>query len=99
MSETAYSPYVARESAADAIYAQLARALDRRKPECVGNDLFTADNLTAGDVETLAPICASCDMTLLCRQYAKAAKVSTGFRAGKNYGFGAGRGTRHQKAA
>ena len=56
-----------------------------RAPECVGIDLFTADTLTKADVEILKPICARCDVALLCRQYTKAAKPTVGFWAGKHY--------------
>ncbi|WP_366945552.1 WhiB family transcriptional regulator [Microbacterium sp.] len=47
--------------------------------------MFTADNLSPADIEVLKPICASCDVALLCRQYAKAAKPTVGFWAGKHY--------------
>ncbi|WP_417509612.1 WhiB family transcriptional regulator [Microbacterium sp.] len=60
-------------------------------------DLFTADTITAADIEVLKLICARCDVALLCWQYAKASKAKVGFWAGKNYGLGAGR--TQQKAA
>ncbi|MGM7671458.1 WhiB family transcriptional regulator [Microbacterium sp. A93] len=83
--DVAHTPRPRRVSPADAAYAQLSRALDRRAPECDGIDLFTADTLTKADAATLAPICAACDVALLCRQYAKAAKPTVGFWAGKQY--------------
>ncbi|GAA2865729.1 WhiB family transcriptional regulator [Microbacterium arabinogalactanolyticum] len=54
-------------------------------PECNHIDLFTADILTRADTEVLKPICAACDVALLCRQYAKPARLKHGFWAGKDY--------------
>lgn len=69
----------------DDAYTQLSRALEMRAPECDGIDLFTADRISATDAEILAPICARCDVALLCRQYAKAEKPKVGYWAGKRY--------------
>lgn len=69
----------------DDAYSQLSRALETRAPECNGIDLFTADHITKADAEVLKPICARCDVALLCRQYAKAAKPRVGFWAGRRY--------------
>lgn len=68
-------------------YAQLSRAIDTRPPECTGIDLFTADHITPADEKVLKPICAGCDLALLCRQYAHAAKPDVGYWAGKNHTF------------
>lgn len=78
-------PYVSREDRIAAAYAQLSRALDTRAPECDDIDLFTADSLTPSDIEVLKPICARCDVALLCRQYAKTARIKHGFWAGKDH--------------
>ena len=70
----------------DEAYEALHTALQTRPPECVDIDLFTTDDLTRADVEVLAPICASCDLRLLCRRYAETAKVTAGYWAGTLYG-------------
>jgi Transcription factor WhiB len=69
----------------DEAFAHLTKALDARAPECNGIDLFTADTLTVADEAVLAPICASCDLALLCRQYASTAKPTVGYWAGRRY--------------
>lgn len=68
----------------DDAYDQLSRALDRRPPECHSIARSTEDKLSRADIETLAPACASCDIALLCRQYANTAQVKVGFWAGRN---------------
>lgn len=42
-------------------------------------------HISSADVEVLKPTCAACDVALLCRQYAKVAKPTVGFWAGKRY--------------
>lgn len=81
-----YTPPPTRHDRAEQAYDQLSRALTERGPECDGVDLFTADHLTRADIEVLKPICAACDVALLCRQYAKTAKLKHGYWAGRNYG-------------
>lgn len=81
-----YKPPLSRQDRAEQAYDQLSRALAERGPECDGVDLFTADRLTRADIEVLKPICAACDVALLCRQYAKIAKLKHGYWAGRNYG-------------
>lgn len=70
----------------DAAYDQLSRALSLRAPRCDGDPRFTADRITATEARELAPICASCDVALLCRQYANAADPQVGYWAGHRHG-------------
>lgn len=79
-------PRLTRQERAEYAYDQLSRALTERAPECNGIDLFTADTLSRADIEVLKPICATCDVALLCRQYAKTAKLKHGYWVGRNHG-------------
>ena len=84
-SDIAYTPQPARVSPAETAYTQLSRALAEKAPECMDIDMFTADTITRADAAVLKPICDACDVALLCRQYARAAKPKVGFWAGKVY--------------
>lgn len=66
----------------DDAYAQLSRALETRAPRCNGDARFTEDRVTPAVAKNLAEICATCDVALLCRQYALAAKPKIGYWAG-----------------
>lgn len=66
----------------DGAYDQLSRALEMRAPQCNGDARFTEDRVTAAVAKDLAKICATCDVALLCRQYARAANPKIGYWAG-----------------
>lgn len=70
----------------DAAYDQLSRALEMRAPRCNGDSRFTEDKVSPALAKDLAKICATCDVALLCRQYALAAKPKIGYWAGQRHG-------------
>ncbi|KIP95841.1 hypothetical protein RU09_00300 [Microbacterium sp. MEJ108Y] len=69
----------------DEAYAPLAAALEDYVPPCNGWDMFTSDWLTDEDREQCSSICAGCPIADLCRTYATAAKVDSGFWAGNDH--------------
>ena len=70
----------------DAAYDQLSRALEMRAPKCNGDARFTEDRINPTVAKDLAKICATCDVALLCRQYARAANPQVGYWAGHRAG-------------
>jgi hypothetical protein len=72
-------------SAASEAYTRLSDAFLANVPECHGLDLFTLDNLSAADIEALTPICDACPLYELCDTYARTARVTAGFWAGRKY--------------
>ncbi|KQY77541.1 hypothetical protein ASD13_02355 [Microbacterium sp. Root1433D1] len=66
----------------DAAYDQLSRALEMRAPKCNGDPRFTEDRITPTVAKELAEICWTCDVALLCRQYANVADPKIGYWAG-----------------
>lgn len=83
-------------------WLRLKSAIEKRgEPDCGGIELFTAEHLTAGDIEVLAPICGACSVLALCRTYADVSAPVLGYWAGKAYGSSRprGRGARHLGSA
>jgi len=68
----------------DEAWVPLAAALQDFAPPCNGWDMFTSDWLTDQDRELCASICARRPITDMCGTYAAAAKVDSGFWAGKD---------------
>lgn len=66
-------------------YRHLTDALQDTRPDCEGDDRFTADNLTLHEQGELALICSACPLASLCLAYARAGKPEAGFWAGKSY--------------
>lgn len=66
----------------DDAYDQLSRALEIRAPKCNGDARFTEERITPAVAKDLAAICATCDVALLCRQFATAANPQVGYWAG-----------------
>jgi hypothetical protein len=77
-------------SAASLAYTRLSNAFMANVPECHGLELFTAENLSAADIEVLTAICDACPLYELCDTYARTARVTAGFWAGKKYPKGRG---------
>jgi len=72
-------------SRASEAFDVLSLALVETTPACAGDDLFTVDTPTAADVETMRPLCDSCPLFDLCRQYADLERPKVGYWAGKTY--------------
>ena len=71
---------------ADLAHDRLVEGMVERTPGCRGIDAFTADHLTRDEIAFLAPICAACDLQLLCRRYVELDPPPVGFWAGRYYG-------------
>jgi hypothetical protein len=67
-------------------YDLLHTAMTTTLAPCAGIGLFTADDLSAADKAVLTPICDTCPLFDLCRDYADAARPTAGLWAGKTYG-------------
>lgn len=80
-----------------AAWDALTAALALDSPPCVGEDRFTADQRSAGDLAVLGSICARCAAFRECREYAEQAErgrgaygvTLTGYWAGAERGRGA----------
>lgn len=72
-------------SRASIAYNALSLALTETVPACAGNDRFTVDTPTAVEIETMRPLCDSCPLFDLCRQYADLERPKVGYWAGKTY--------------
>jgi hypothetical protein len=70
---------------ADAAWDALNEALEDYAPPCNGRALFTADSRTDEQRALCASISARCPVADLCDAYATAAKVASGFWAGRSY--------------
>ena len=70
---------------ADETWEALNAALHDITPLCQGRELFTTDGLADEDLAVLATICARCPVAGLSNSYATAAKVTSGFWAGRYY--------------
>lgn len=81
------APYLASqeendaERAWDALHASLREFL----PPCADRALFTFDRLSDEQMTECASICAACPVLELCDAYATAARVQSGFWAGRFY--------------
>lgn len=73
-------------TSAEQAHERLIEAMVERTPGCLGIDAFTADHLTPAEIATLEPICAACDLRILCRRYVDAMPPKVGFWAGTYYG-------------
>lgn len=67
-------------------HERLIEGMIDRTPGCLGIDAFTADHLTRDDVDLLQPICAACDLQLLCRRFVELERPKVGYWAGRYYG-------------
>ena len=65
----------------DARHASLRESV----PPCAGQALFTADRLSDEERALCASICAKCPLAPPCDAYATAAKVTSGYWAGRFY--------------
>lgn len=72
-------------SRASEAYERLAREMDEIRPGCVGVDLFTADELTAAQRDSLKSICDACPLLALCTEYAALSKPPGGYWAGRTH--------------
>lgn len=70
---------------ADEAWHALSASLENSEPLCNGDDLFTADHLSDEDREWCASVCGRCPVQEACDAYATAAKVNSGFWAGRSY--------------
>ena len=70
---------------ADAAWDALNKALEDVVPACRGQALFTVERLTDEEWAECAAICDRCPVFRLCGAYATAAKVPSGFWAGRSY--------------
>lgn len=75
-----------RAPSAAAAHERLLEGMIERTPNCEGVDLFSADIIERDDQAILKTICTSCDLAILCRQYAELDKPTAGYWAGKRYG-------------
>lgn len=71
---------------AELAHERLIEGMVERTPGCDGIDAFTADHLTRDEIAMLEPICAACDLQLLCRRYVDLERPPVGFWAGRYYG-------------
>jgi len=72
-------------SRASIAYNALSLALTEIVPACAGDDLFTVDTPTPAEIEVMQPLCDSCPLLDLCRQYADLERPKVGYWAGKTY--------------
>ena len=72
-------------SRASAAFERLSLAMLETRPECLGLDLFTADDLDKADVAVCAAICDTCPLFDLCLDYADLERPKAGIWAGKRY--------------
>ncbi|WP_460774229.1 hypothetical protein [Microbacterium sp. GXF7504] len=61
--------------------------LENTTPACIGDGRFTMDEpeLAPGDTGDMLDICASCDLIVLCAEYARRGKPTGGFWAGRRF--------------
>lgn len=70
---------------ADEAWDALNAAMEDDAPLCEGQALFTTDGLNNEDRAVCASICVRCPVADLCNAYAMAAKMTSGFWAGRYY--------------
>lgn len=69
----------------DAAWAPLNAALKKNDPACQADKRFVLDDLSPVDVSEMKAICRACLVKLACFDYARAAKPTGGFWAGKQH--------------
>lgn len=69
----------------EAAHARLNAAMDNDPPECVGVDLFTADELSKADQAALLPFCEVCPVAAQCAEFAALLKPKAGYWAGNHH--------------
>lgn len=72
-------------SRASESYERLSTAMIDTKPECLGLDMFTADDLDDLDIAVCKMICDACPLFNPCAEYAGLARPKAGVWAGKRY--------------
>lgn len=54
-------------------------------PACLNDPRFTYDDLGASDLAVMSEICAACPLVRQCQDFARVAKPSGGYWAGRNH--------------
>lgn len=65
----------------------LSQALEDDGPACIGDESFTADEVTPAGDERLAAVCRRCPIRVECEADARAGRPRWGFWAGRRYGL------------
>ena len=65
-------------------YLRLQDAIERKQPDCLGDDRYTADHITKDERAELGRICAACPLLTPCSDYAAAAAPPAGYWPGHN---------------
>jgi len=68
-------------------YAELQEALEKWQPECLGSDLYTADEFSRPDIDAMRTVCNTCPVFAECFDYAATARPLAGYWAGHTYSY------------
>lgn len=64
-------------------YQALQKAMSNQRALCQGDDRYTADEVTQGDANQMAELCAICPLLAACKTYSDTSRPEAGYWAGR----------------